>query len=41
MQKVYNTPQMEVVNFTVNHVIAANGELDVDSGIVTPPEGSS
>ena len=40
MQKVYNVPQMEFVNFAVNHVIAVDGEFGYNSENVTPPEGS-
>ncbi len=40
MQKSYMTPQMEVVNFTLNEVIAY-GEYDFNANIVTPQLGSN
>ncbi len=37
MQKLYETPQMEIVAFAANQAIAANGdEFDFDAGGVTP-----
>ncbi len=37
MQKLYVAPEMEIVAFTANQAIAANGdEFDYDAGGVAP-----